>query len=99
MDYTNLHTPTEMAEARIRLASEYSRMSEEMATILALKPSIWLALRANTKSDTSAERAWENTEQGIKEAQLKLRLRANDKMQSALSSRIRIAELEAKQIL
>lgn len=99
MDYTNLHTPTEMAEARIRLAVEYSEMSNRLIPILRKKPMAWLLLRQETKSDTAATRKWEMTPDGIEETVLELQMKANDKMQNALSSRIHVATLEVKNLL
>jgi len=81
------------------LAGEYSWMCGQLEDILVTKPSYWNSKRAEVKSDTACEKAWEMTEAGINETGLRLRLKGVEKMMSALKSLLRLAEQEAKNIM
>ena len=69
-----------------------------MEGVLKTKSAIWNELRKNVKSDTSADRAYDHTENGLNEIGLKLRMKGAEKMLSGLKSLIRNAENEAKNI-
>lgn len=92
-------TPHEMADMRIYLAGEYSYLSGQLERILFSKPEKWMTLREGTKSDTSAERAWDATEDGKQEMSIRLTLKRIEKMLSAANSALRIAEQEARNVI
>lgn len=87
--------PHEAAEARALLAGEYSWIMGMLEMILQRKPSIWNELRKTAKSDTSCERMWEQTSDGIDEMGLKLRARGIEKMMNGLGTLIKLATQEA----
>ena len=89
-------TPSRSSELRTWLAGQYYFVSAELEGILGQKPPLWNQMRKDLKSDTATERAWEETEWGLLEMKCRSQLKAMDKMMSALSSRIRVAEGEAR---
>ena len=88
--------PGHLADFRIFLAALYSLRAAEMQSILALKPSTWLAIREHKTSDKAADREWHATKSGARETQLKWELRRIDKLSSAIASKLRVMEGEAK---
>lgn len=92
------NNPHKCAEDKARLAGEYSFLSSQLESILARKASTWLKLRETNNTDKACDRAYEKTEDGINEMGLKLRLKSIDKMTSSLSSLIKIAEGEARNL-
>lgn len=94
----NQATPHELAEMKLQLSSIYSRMSELLMAILRKKPMMWNELRKGVKSDTSAERAWEGTEEGLQQMELTQWLKVTEKMISAINSMLRVYEAEAKNL-
>lgn len=87
------------AEYRAVLSGEYAYQCGLLEVILTRKPAIWNELRKNFKSDTACERAYQQTSDGQDEQVIKLRLKSYEKMMGALSSLIRIAEQEARNIM
>ena len=90
------NNPHKCAEDRSRLSGEYSFYSAQLEDVLSRKPAVWNTLRPNHKSDTACERAYEQTEDGINETGLRLKLKRIEKMMSGMSSLIKIAEGEAR---
>jgi hypothetical protein len=88
--------PGRLADYRVFLAALYSLRATEMQQILAVKPAIWLDIRADKNSDKATDREWHATEKGQRETQLKWELRRIDKLSSALASKLRIMEAEAR---
>lgn len=76
------------------LAGEYAYTCGQLEEILSKKPAAWIEIRPKVKSDTSAERIWENCEFGIKEMSFRLRMKSLEKCMSALKSIITIAQNE-----
>lgn len=91
--------PHQAAEARALLAGEYAWICAQLETILSRKPAIWNTLRKDVKSDTAAERTWEQTTDGLNEAGLRLRLKATEKMMQGLSGLLKLAEGESKNLM
>lgn len=89
------NNPHQCAEDRARLSGEYSFYAGQLEEVLSRKPSLWNSMRNNHKSDTACERAYEQTEDGINEIGLRLKLKRIEKMMSGMSSLIKIAEGEA----
>ena len=90
--------PHEAAEDKAVLSGEFAWICSQLETILARKPAIWNTMRQNPaiKSDTACDRKYQQTEDGIDEMGLRLRLKAIEKMMSALSTLVRLATEEAK---
>ena len=95
-ELTNGLIPHRAADIRVELSGYYSRMSGELQEILALKPSRWLMIRKDVKTDKEADRVWDAGEMGIQEMRLKMNMKRIDKIISSLSSFIRVAEQESK---
>lgn len=91
-------TPRELADFKIVLAGEYSFLSSQLEKILTRKPAIWNEMRKNHQSDKATEREYEATEDGINEMGLRMRLKSVEKLLSALSSSLRVAEGEARNL-
>lgn len=94
--YSN--NPHSSAEDKAILAGEYGWIMGQLELILQRKASIWNTMRPNHKSDTACEREYQATSDGIDEQGLKLRAKGIERMMSALSSLIKVAEGESKNI-
>lgn len=90
------NSPHELADMRAFLSSAYSYHTGELQEILSKKPMKWNELRVAQKSDKATERAWEATEDGIQEVQLRYTLKRCEMLIRATSSLLRVAEGEAK---
>jgi hypothetical protein len=88
--------PGRVADYRVYLAAIYSLRASEMQNILGQKPRLWLAIREQKKSDTAADREWEATDLGQLEMHIKWELKRLDKLSSALASKLRVMEGEAR---
>lgn len=93
-----ISNPHVCAQYRSQLSGEYSYICGQLEEIKTRKPLVWLEMRKEHKSDSATDKAYEVTEDGIKESQLKGMLKRADKLLSGLSSLIRLAENEAKNI-
>lgn len=91
--------PGHLADYRVYLAALYSLRAAEMQRILGVKPTAWLAFRREAQSATEADRLWEATEHGLEEMRLKWTLRRIDKLSSAIGSKLRVMEAEARNII
>ncbi len=89
-------TPNRAADLRVELSGLYSTLSGKLENVLYLKPNVWKTIREMTQSDTRADRHFEGTELGLEEMSCRLRMKRIDKVISALSSLIRVAEGNAK---
>lgn len=85
-----------MAEFKTWLAGQYGFLTGRLITVLAGKPERWLKLREKCTSDTQAEREWARTAEGMNETAIRLQMKAMDKMASAISTRISVAQGEAR---
>ena len=94
----NNPSPHDLADMKLKLAGIYHWESEKLKEIMEVRPSIWLELRKNTKSDTSADRMWQGTPKGIQETKLKIKIKQIDKLTSAINSMLKIAEGEAQKL-
>ena len=92
-------SPRECAEFKVVLSGWYSTWAGELETILALKPQVWMEMRKEAKSDKATDMLWDASEMGLKERKLRFDMKRAEKMVSALSSLLRIAENEARQII
>lgn len=86
--------PVLASEDHAKLAGEYAWICGQLEDVLKLKASKWNNIRqhAYTKSDKQADKIWDATDDGINEMGLRLRMKACEKMLSALKSLIMVAE-------
>ncbi len=91
-------TPHQLAEARISLAEEYSRYSGRYAEMVKSRAQFFKDHRAEYKSDTATQRAFELTEDGVVMAVLKMKLKSIEKTMSAYNTYLRLKENEAKNL-
>jgi hypothetical protein len=88
--------PNLSAEDRARLSGEYSFWTGILEDILIRKPKIWNDMRVKHKSDKACDKEFEATDDGINEVVIRLKLKRIEKLISALSTLIRIAEGNAR---
>ncbi len=85
-----MQTPQELSDKLLELAEESSRLGTELSRILTLKPDIWMEMRKNHSSDKSTDKQWDATEEGKKEMQVRLQLKSNQMMMSAIKTKLRV---------
>lgn len=88
--------PTLCATYRGWLAATYSFEAGILEEIMRRKALIWNEIRKNTKSDKSADRQYEATQDGIDEQVIRLRMKRLEKLLSSLKTLIEIAEGQAR---
>ncbi len=88
-------TPHQAADKRVQLSVEYSRLSEQLEEILTTKPSKWMEIRKEVKSDKAADRAYDATPDGINEMKYRMEMKRKEKELSALSSLLNVYNQEA----
>lgn len=86
---------TQLAQQQFDLANEYADLGNELIQIKMIKAIHWTELREGVKSDAQADRAWERTEMGIREMQINSRMKINEKMISAIKTKINVMNMEA----
>jgi hypothetical protein len=91
-------SPRQVADFKIYLAGHASQLEGQLQGILAVKPARWIEIREHKNSDRAADREWEATEGGIREMQLRMTLKRIDRLTHALSAKLRVMELEARNI-
>lgn len=84
------------ADMRVKLAGEYSFNCGIIEDITTRKPAAWNLLREKTSSDKQADKLWDATEDGINEAVLRIRIKRLEKMMSAFSTIIKLAEGQSR---
>lgn len=90
--------PHQLAEERIALAEEYSRYSGALADLIKKQALHYNETRKNHKSDTSCQRAFDVTEDGVHMTVVKLKLKSIEKTLSATATMLRLMENEAKSL-
>lgn len=93
-----MQNPQEMAERRLLLAEEYSRLSDEFAEHIKFQAEYFISNREKFKSDNATQKAFEATPDGVRMVILKLKLKAIEKTMSALNTALRLAENQAKNL-
>ncbi len=91
-------TPHQLAEERMGMAEEYSRYSGEFAKLIKLQADFFGLQRESHKSDTACQRAFDRTEDGVKMAIIKMKLKALENQMSASNTMLRLMENEAKSL-
>jgi uncharacterized protein len=89
-------SPPELADFAVTLSGEYAYICSRLEEIFKVKPSEWLKLRDQCKSDAQADKKWESSQMGLTESIYKLKLKAIEKELSAIRSRLHIAEMESR---
>lgn len=93
-----METPGQLADRLLEIAEESSRFSGELIELLQPKPEAWTELRKLHQSDKATDVAWDMTEHGRREMWLKMRIKSNDRLSSAIKTKLRILENEARNI-
>lgn len=91
-----MKTPNDYANEIISLSEQFSRYSGEYAQLLHTRGQFYVSQRANFKSDTAVQRAFDITDDGIKMSVLKLKLSALKVQMSANKTMINLASEEAR---
>ena len=91
--------PQELGIMHSWCAGEFSFLAGRMEVVLAQKPAEWLRLRNDSQSTAEAENRWRITAFGIEEMQLRLRMKALEKILSSLKSRIDIKKAESMHVM
>ena len=90
--------PRQLARYKTWLSAVYSLRGGDMAKIEKDKARDWPRIRAEVQSVAEADRAWDATDDGQHQIDLKWQLRRIEKLISAINTRLRVAELEARNI-
>lgn len=90
--------PHQIAEDRMTLSEEYSRLSDELGDLMELQAVYFNTERTNHKSDKATERAFDTTPSGIRANRIKLRLKAIEKELSATNTYLRLLENQGKNL-
>jgi len=91
-------SPHQIAEERMGMAEEYSKYSGQFANLIKVQADYFKDNRPAHKSDTSCQRSFETTEEGVKIAIIKMKLKAIEKQMSASNTMLRLLENEAKSL-
>ena len=91
-----INSPHDLAEENIKLADYYGKVAEELVKVKVLKAEKWVFLRTECKSDNQCDKAWEKTEDGLKELTLHYKLKTIEKKMSAARKMIDVLNCEAK---
>lgn len=91
-----METPRALAEKRVLLAAEYSTASEELGKLKAGRAVAWLVERSKSNTDKEADRRYEATQEGQREAILTYKCKGLEKEISAINSLLRVLDGEAR---
>lgn len=91
-----MKNPHQLAEERYQMSVDYSTYSGELAKMIKTEAEYYVAQRANFKSDTAVQRAFDVTDDGVKMATLKLKIKALEKSMAAVKTLIDVATEEAR---
>ena len=89
---TGTYSPGELGDFAFILSGEMGFISARLEEILKVKPSIWLQMKKESKSDAQADKKWEASEIGIEETIYNLKLKAISKQMTAINSRLHIGQ-------
>ena len=87
-------TPRELIKKKQDLADEFEKLGKELIE-LKTKEAFEMPILMATHSVAKAQRIYDATEDGIKLMQTKIRMKCIEKLISAVSSRLKVAEMEA----
>lgn len=97
-EMASVTTPGRLAELRVLLSAKYAAATNNYEAVLLLKPPVWNSLRESVKSDTRAERMWEETELGQQERHWKFQIRKIDRMMSSIKTMIEVRTNESRNL-
>lgn len=91
-------SPSELSHMKVYLSAEYALLAQQLSDILSRKPDAWMELRdaEGCTSDKQADRAWDRTPDGREETRIRLKMKGIEKMISAISTRIEVANQELR---
>lgn len=91
-----MKTPHQLADERYQMSVDYSTYSGELAKMIRTEAEYYVANRSKFKSDTAVQRAFDITDDGVKMAVLKLKIKALEKSMAAVKTLIDVATEEAR---
>lgn len=91
-----METPNEIALNILKMTDEYAKLGERLNELKGLYAMWWEGSRQDYNSDSSAEKAWDLTKEGIEMAEIKLKMKVKEKRMSALKTYLRVLENEAR---
>ncbi len=91
-------TPSELSEKLMQESAEYSQVCDGLSDILKVKAVKWMEIRERCTSDKQADQRWDATVDGLSEISCRFKLKALDKSMSAIKTRLRIIEGEARNL-
>jgi len=92
-------SPHMLAAFRVELSAEFTARTEQMKHVLRLKPKVWNDMRPNFKSDTACDRAFEATDLGMQEMELRYDLKSLEKVMSAIRGMLDVMNSEARNMM
>ena len=99
MEETFDKTPRELTEDLMKMAHEYSILSDELVSIYKTKRTRWMMLRDLATSDRQADKLWEQTTLGMREVEINMRQKSLSREMSAIKHCLRVKENEARNIM
>ena len=91
--------PHQLVEELLNLTHEYSKLAEAWADCIAYQAQFFNEKRQDYKSDNACQKAFDFTERGISMQVIKAKLKSKEKRMSAIRTAVRLAEVEARNIL
>ena len=91
-----MKTPMEYANELERFANEFGVLGERQNELKKIKALWWKACREDYKSDASAERGWDLTDEGQEMEEIRLKMKVKEMKSSAHKNLLRVMENEAK---
>ncbi len=92
----NEQTPKEIAETILKYTDQYAKLGERVNELKGIYALWWEGFRKDYKSDTSAEKAWDLTKEGIEMDEVRLKMKVKEKRISALKTYLRVQENESR---
>lgn len=90
------YTPHQLADLRVKLGGAYAYYSDTLEGVLREKHGMYPELKERSKSEKEVDRLWMQTEQGLLEAQLKIRLKSIEKLMSSVKTLLDVLNTEAR---
>jgi len=87
-------TPRELAEERLKISDQYSKLGERLAELKLIRAEWWKTFREEYKSDASCERAWDLTKEGQEMEITRMKMKSKEHRMSALRTLLMVASNE-----
>ncbi len=94
-----MKTPNEYITELERLTDQFAKLSEIWADLIKDQADYYHLHRADHKSDTSVQRAFDRTPKGIEMQVAKAKLRSKEKQMSTIKTALRLLDTEARNLL